>query len=402
MRIFNVSGHVVNGGNTVTVRHKADGNVETIAFSGLPVYAEGQNVTLGATKLIRQGSLWLLTLPAFTDAFAARLHVEYGPQTWDSDRFSVAIDADDVIAVNDAFTAKNFKAVVDEIGAARGASASLSGALTAMSQATSTNAAQVVANEDNAALWRTSAANPASIFPVPESRFYVRATLVAAQAGANPPSPTNIRAITPALATGQKVEATVTGLDAYTAFTASAPVYGVTGVPDIVDCETGKYTQSARLLALPATGWSDAAFTADGYFSIALTPAAAAAPAVMCSHFAPATSALANDNKIVVAGGTIKVYPGDTVATSLTEWHAWLAANSVDVLYELAAPIITDITPGAMISLPRLTRAAVAENALTVTANGATTAVTSVTITYQKSIIKEADEILAAIDALTP
>jgi hypothetical protein len=125
MRIFNVSGHVVNGGNTVTIRHKADGNVETIAFKGLPAYAEGQNVTLGGTRLIRQGSLWLLTLPAFTAAFVARLRVEYGPYAWDSAHFSVAIDPDNVIAVDDAFTAKNFKAVVDEIGAAREGDSSL-------------------------------------------------------------------------------------------------------------------------------------------------------------------------------------------------------------------------------------------------------------------------------------
>lgn len=117
MRVFGISSGVVNGGSTVTVRHKADGNVETIGFSGIPTYAEGQLVTLGATRLIKQGDVWALTLPAFAAAF------------------SIAIDADDEIAVDAAFTAENFKAVTDEITAARGESESLGDRLDAADEA---------------------------------------------------------------------------------------------------------------------------------------------------------------------------------------------------------------------------------------------------------------------------
>jgi len=120
----------------------------------------------------------------------------------------------------------------------------------------------------------------------------------------------------------------------------------------------------------------------------------------MCSHFEPAASAVADDNKIIVAGELVKIYPADAVATDLTEWHAYLGSNSVDVLYELATPVVTEITSDEMYALPRMIRTAAAENVITVTANGETTPVTALAITYQKSIIKENDEILAAIDAL--
>lgn len=135
MRVFGISSGVVNGGSTVTVRHKADGNVETIGFSGIPTYAEGQLVTLGATRLIKQGDVWALTLPAFTSTFIAQLRVEYGTRTWKSAPFSIAIDADDEIAVRDAFTAENFKAVTDELSAARGESETLGDRLDAADEA---------------------------------------------------------------------------------------------------------------------------------------------------------------------------------------------------------------------------------------------------------------------------
>lgn len=125
MRVFTVSGKAVNGGETITIRHQADGNVERIGFRGIPTLASGQIVKIGASRLIHQGDMWVVTLPMFTEAFVARIHVEYGSRTWDSDRVTFDIDPDDVIAVNAAFTAANFKAVTDELSDARGESESL-------------------------------------------------------------------------------------------------------------------------------------------------------------------------------------------------------------------------------------------------------------------------------------
>lgn len=135
MRVFDISGHVVNGGNAVTIRHKADGNVETIGFRGIPNLASGQIVMVGETPLVRQGDIWTLTIPLFTDAFVTRIHVVYAYRTWESLHFVVAIDPDDVIAVNEAFTAANFKAVTDELSVARGESESLGNRLDAADEA---------------------------------------------------------------------------------------------------------------------------------------------------------------------------------------------------------------------------------------------------------------------------
>ena len=135
MRVFTVSGNAVNGGETITIRHQADGNVERIGFRGIPTLAAGQIVKIGASRLIHQGDMWVVTLPMFTEAFVARIHVEYGSRTWDSDRVTFDIDPDDVIAVNEAFTAANFKAVTDELTVARGESESLGDRLDAADEA---------------------------------------------------------------------------------------------------------------------------------------------------------------------------------------------------------------------------------------------------------------------------
>ena len=68
----------------------------------------------------------------------------------------------------------------------------------------------------NSLLWRkTASANPVSVYPVPESPLYPKVSGTFTQAGSGDPSPANIRAITPWLASGGTVKVRVTGKNLY-------------------------------------------------------------------------------------------------------------------------------------------------------------------------------------------
>ena len=296
---------------------------------------------------------------------------------------------------------------MEEVHAARGDDDTLSERLDAADATDALHLGGITANatteatrEDNAALWRTETANPATVYAVPSTRVYPTISLVATQSGTGDPAPANARAIAPSLATGELLQVAVTDGDTHDVLTATADVYGLTGATDDVDCEADTLTRSTYYMQLPATGWDDTNFTADGYFSIALDPAAAAVPAVACNLFLPATSAVADDDKIVVAGALIKVYPGDTVATDLASWHTWLGTNATYILYELATPTEESITTPEITANARASRAVAPSTVLTATANALTTPVSQMAVLYQKSAIKQTDELLAAIAAL--
>ena len=84
-----------------------------------------------------------------------------------------------------------------------------------------------IQNERN---WRKAMGNPARFFPVPASALAVKALLTAYQAGSGDPSPTNIRAIFPAVEAGGTVKAMRTGksvlkLKALTTLTSNGVTY---------------------------------------------------------------------------------------------------------------------------------------------------------------------------------
>ena len=418
MSTYTVIGKTVNGGSAISIPIWK--TTSSVVFSGIPSLGEGQTVSLVYTAY---GNVWKpsgsIAMSVMGSGYGfyydtssplarcvdltVTAHIvvtrDAAYETWTSAPFR--------LTVTNASAPTTLTEVVEEVHAARGDDDALSERLDAADATDALHLGGITANatteatrEDNAALWRTETANPATVYAVPSTRVYPTISLVATQSGTGDPAPANARAIAPSLATGELLQVAVTDGDTHDVLTATADVYGLTGATDDVDCEADTLTRSTYYMQLPATGWDDTNFTADGYFSIALDPAAAAVPAVACNLFLPATSAVADDDKIVVAGALIKVYPGDTVATDLASWHTWLGTNATYILYELATPTEESITTPEITANARASRAVAPSTVLTATANALTTPVSQMAVLYQKSAIKQTDELLAAIAAL--
>ena len=127
-----------------------------------------------------------------------------------------------------------------------------------------------------------------------------------------------------------------------------------------------------------------------------------------CSHYKTAggVPVVANSILFGINNGSIYFCPGgSSAAADIPALKAYLAAQyaagtPVVVQYKIETPVTIPITPPVIAALDRLKRTEVRQNVLTVTANDSTVGVQKQTVTYQKSPIRESDEIAAAIAAL--
>ena len=114
MRTYAIIGKSVNGSAAIAVPYRS-GNVDAIAFSGLPMYGEGQLVTLGESRLTLQNGVYVLRLPATTtkdSAIYGRLRVQYGATDWYSAPFAITVVSEPHVITHEELT--------DEVVAARG------------------------------------------------------------------------------------------------------------------------------------------------------------------------------------------------------------------------------------------------------------------------------------------
>ena len=273
--------------------------------------------------------------------------------------------------------------------------------------ATKTKAAGVVdLTSDFAryALWcKTASGNPVSVYPVPESPLYPKVSGTFTQAGTGDPSPSNIRPITPWLASGGTVNIAQTD---GSAITLTAPQEITVGWMD--NEGKGQVTWGKKVFDGTETTW---ATTVGGgsirYFDFALVPGSTASGHLCyCSHakyieaaYNQPSSNPASLNDVcsmTLSGGSFR-YNKQSIST-VNEFKAYLAAQyaagtPVTIYYPLAAPV--SITPAAapLTALPQLDRVTPRTNVMTASTG-------NVELTYAKSPIRESDEIATAIAAL--
>lgn len=200
-----------------------------------------------------------------------------------------------------------------------------------------------------------------------------------------------------------------TGAD-YDLLTAEQDFYGLPDAPVVVDAEAGTVTVGDAIKVFDGTeAWNVVKYSPDGsdwYYTCAKITGAKDASTILraCSHYPNAnvinTSTLQGFS-VVWAQPRIRWGAEQSVA----DWKAYLAAQyaagtPVVIQYQLATPITIPITPPVIAALERLKRTEARQNVLTVTANDSTVGVQKQTVTYQKSPIRESDEIAAAIAAL--
>ena len=238
-------------------------------------------------------------------------------------------------------------------------------------------------------LWRkTPSGNPVSVYPVPESPLYPKVSGTFTQSGTGDPSPSNIRPITPWLASGGTVNIVQTD-GATIALTAPQEIPA-----GWMDNEgKGQVTWGKKVFDGTEV-WS---FNPDGYYQLG---------AAVTANVSTRGSAKSNLAKYTLlengtyhcfwidsSGNGIR-YRNPDILNDIAAFKAWLSVNNLVVYYPLATPVTLTLATAPLPALPQLDRVTPRQNVLTASTG-------SVELTYAKSPIREADELAAAIAALS-
>ena len=197
----------------------------------------------------------------------------------------------------------------------------------------------------------------------------------------------------------------------YDLLTAEQDLYGLPDAPVIVDAEAGTVTvQDARVVlrgdevsgVFVAPHENGQKYLNINIVSLSKPPALSNSVPV-CSHYKGGVWTNTNNRSYMAAGNTIIITDSrfadiETANSIFADQYA--AGTPVVLQYKLVTPITIPITPPVIAALERLKRTEARQNVLTVTANDSTVGVQKQTVTYQKSPIRESDEIAAAIAAL--